>query len=146
MAAEKTVQTSMDDIPLNAFHIKMAGLTFGAHLTDGYVLGMIGFALVQLTPQMHLTPFWQGLIGGSALVGLFIGSLLLGWLSDHSGRQKIFNCIFIIITLASLAQFFAQTPEQLFWLRVLVGIGLGGDYSVGHNMLAEFSPRKHRGI
>ncbi|QLK60444.1 MFS transporter [Enterobacteriaceae bacterium Kacie_13] len=146
MAAEKTVQTSMDDIPLNAFHIKMAGLTFGAHLTDGYVLGMIGFALVQLTPQMQLTPFWQGVIGGSALVGLFIGSLLLGWLSDHIGRQKIFNCSFIIITLASVAQFFAQTPEQLFWLRVLVGIGLGGDYSVGHTMLAEFSPRKHRGI
>lgn len=105
-----------------------------------------GFALVQLTPQMQLTPFWQGLIGGSALVGLFIGSLLLGWISDHIGRQKIFNCSFIIITLASVAQFFAQTPEQLFWLRVLVGIGLGGDYAVGHTMLAEFSPRKHRGV
>ncbi|MFO6296268.1 MFS transporter [Rahnella selenatireducens] len=146
MAADKTVQVSMDDIPLNAFHIKMAGLTFGAHLTDGYVLGMIGFALVQLTPQMQLTPFWQGLIGSSALFGLFIGSLVLGWLSDHIGRQKIFNYSFIIITLASVGQFFAQTPEQLFWLRVLVGIGLGGDYSVGHTMLAEFSPRKHRGI
>lgn len=146
MAATQPPQVSMDDIPLNAFHIKMAGLTFGAHLTDGYVLGMIGFALVQLTPQMALTPFWQGMIGSSALVGLFIGSLLLGWLSDHIGRQRIFSCSFIIITLASFAQFFAQTPEQLFWLRVLVGIGLGGDYSVGHTMLAEFSPRRHRGI
>ncbi len=146
MAVSRQAQVNMDDIPLNAFHIKMAGLTFGAHLTDGYVLGMIGFALVQLTPQMGLTPFWQGMIGSSALIGLFIGSLLLGWLSDHIGRQKIFSCSFIIITLASLGQFFAQTPEQLFWLRVLVGIGLGGDYSVGHTMLAEFSPRKHRGV
>src|SRR5471030_3475951 len=146
MAVSRQAQVSMDDIPLNAFHIKMAGLTFGAHLTDGYVLGMIGFALVQLTPQMGLTPVLEGMIGSSALIGLFIGSLLLGWLSDHIGRQKIFSCSFIIITLASLGQFFAQTPEQLFWLRVLVGIGLGGDYSVGHTMLAEFSPRKHRGV
>lgn len=136
----------MDDIPLNAFHLKMAGLTFGAHLTDGYVLGVIGFALAQLKPQMGLTPFWEGMIGSSALIGLFLGSLVLGWISDHIGRQKIFTFSFVIITLASVLQFFATTPEQLFWLRVLVGIGLGGDYAVGHTMLAEFSPRKQRGI
>ncbi len=41
---------------------------------------------------------------------------------------------------------FASTPEQLFILRVIVGIGIGGDYSVGHTLLAEFSPRKHRGV
>jgi len=136
----------MDDLPLNRFHLRIAGLTFGAHLTDGYVLGVIGFALVQLTPQMSLTPLQEGLIGGSALLGLFFGSLVLGWISDHIGRQKIFNFSFVLITLASFGQFFAQTPEQLFWLRVLVGIGLGGDYSVGHTMLAEFSPRKYRGV
>ncbi|MBC3219509.1 MFS transporter [Serratia fonticola] len=139
-------QVRMDDIPLNAFHCKMAGLTFGAHLTDGYVLGVIGFALAQLKPQMGLTPFWEGMIGSSALIGLFLGSLVLGWVSDHIGRQKIFSFSFVIITLASVMQFFATTPEQLFWLRVLVGIGLGGDYAVGHTMLAEFAPRKHRGI
>lgn len=136
----------MDDIPLNAFHLKIAGLTFGAHLTDGYVLGVIGFALAQLKPQMGLTPFWEGMIGSSALIGLFLGSLVLGWVSDHIGRQKIFSFSFVIITLASFLQFFATSPEQLFWLRVLVGIGLGGDYAVGHTMLAEFAPRKHRGM
>ncbi|WP_127959270.1 MFS transporter [Serratia microhaemolytica] len=139
-------QVHMDDIPLNTFHIKIAGLTFGAHLTDGYVLGVIGFALTQLKTEMALTPFWQGMIGSSALIGLFLGSLLLGWISDYVGRQKIFTFSFVIITLASALQFFADTPEQLFWLRVLVGIGLGGDYAVGHTMLAEFSPRKQRGI
>ncbi|AHG19869.2 major facilitator transporter [Chania multitudinisentens RB-25] len=146
MAPRSPQQVRMDDVPLNAFHLKIAGLTFGAHLTDGYVLGVIGFALAQLKPQMALTPFWEGMIGSSALIGLFLGSLVLGWLSDRIGRQKIFSFSFVIITLASVMQFFAATPEQLFWLRVLVGVGLGGDYAVGHTMLAEFSPRKHRGI
>lgn len=138
-------QVRMDDIPLTPFHLRIAGLTFGAHLTDGYVLGVIGFALVQIKPQMGLTPFWEGLIGSSALFGLFMGSLALGWVSDHIGRQKIFTFSFVIITLASLLQFFATSPQALFGLRVLVGIGLGGDYAVGHTMLAEFSPRKYRG-
>jgi putative MFS transporter len=86
------------------------------------------------------------MLGSSALIGLFMGSLVLGWISDYIGRQKIFSFSFVIITLASALQFFATTPEQLFLLRVMVGIGLGGDFSVGHTMLAEFSPRKHRGV
>lgn len=86
------------------------------------------------------------MIGGSALLGLFLGSLVLGWISDHIGRQKIFTFSFLLITLASFLQFFATTPEHLIGLRILIGIGLGGDYSVGHTLLAEFSPRRHRGI
>ncbi|KAA0664222.1 MFS transporter [Escherichia coli] len=115
-------------------------------MTDGYVLGVIGYAIIQLTPAMQLTPFMAGMIGGSALLGLFLGSLVLGWISDHIGRQKIFTFSFLLITLASFLQFFATTPEHLIGLRILIGIGLGGDYSVGHTLLAEFSPRRHRGI
>lgn len=141
-----TQTTLMDDVPLNRFHLKITGLTFGAHLTDGYILGSVGFALTQMTPQMSLTPFWQGMIGSSALIGLFLGSLILGWIADSVGRQKIFCFSFILITLASGMQFFAQSAEQLFLLRVLIGFGLGGDFSVGHTILAEFAPRKHRGV
>ncbi len=132
-----TSPVRMDDLPLNRFHCRIAALTFGAHLTDGYVLGVIGYAIIQLTPAMQLTPFMAGMIGGSALLGLFLGSLVLGWISDHIGRQKIFTFSFLLITLASFLQFFATTPEHLIGLRILIGIGLGGDYSVGHTLLAE---------
>ena len=52
-----TSPVRMDDLPLNRFHCRIAALTFGAHLTDGYVLGVIGYAIIQLTPAMQLTPF-----------------------------------------------------------------------------------------
>lgn len=136
----------IDDLPIGRFHIKIAGLTFGAHFTDGYILGLIGIAFTLINPQMQLSPFWQGLIGASALLGLFLGSLFFGWISDRLGRQKIFLISFVLITLASVMQFFVETATQLFLCRVLIGIGLGGDFSVGHAMLAEFSPRKHRGV
>ncbi len=115
-----TSPVRMDDLPLNRFHCRIAALTFGAHLTDGYVLGVIGYAIIQLTPAMQLTPFMAGMIGGSALLGLFIGSLVLGWISDHIGRQKIFTFSFLLITLASFLQFFATTPEHLIGLRILI--------------------------
>lgn len=136
----------MDDLPLTRFHWRIAGLTFGAHLTDGYVLGVIGYAMIPLQPQMNLSPMQEGLIGGSALFGLFMGSLILGWISDHIGRQRIFTFSFLLITLASFLQFFVTSPEQLIFLRILIGFGLGGDYSVGHTLLAEFSPKRYRGM
>ncbi|MEI2401257.1 MFS transporter, partial [Paenibacillus phytohabitans] len=135
----------LDDAPLNKFHFKMTALTFGGHFTDGYVLGMIGIALTLLTPQLDLTPLWIGLIGSSALIGLFLGSLILGRVADIVGRQKIFALNFIIIVLASFFQFFADSAVELFILRIIIGFGLGGDYSVGHTMLAEILPRKNRG-
>jgi putative MFS transporter len=135
----------LDDVPLNAFHVKIAGLTFGAHFTEGYALGTIGYALATLNRQMPLDAFWQGMIGSSALMGIFVGSLVFGWLSDRMGRQRIFLLSFLIITLAAFSQFYVTSPAMLCALRVLIGFGMGGDFAVGHAILAEFSPRKHRG-
>jgi putative MFS transporter len=136
----------MDDAPLNKFHLRITALTFGSNFSDGYALGIIGMALSLLGPQMKLNPMWDGLIGSSALIGLFFGSLLLGGLSDKIGRQKIFLTNFLIISIASALQFFVKDPVTLFTLRILIGFALGGDYAVGSTLLAEFAPRKYRGI
>jgi putative MFS transporter len=136
----------MDDAPLNRFHIRITALTFGSNFSDGYALGIIGMALSLLGPQMHLNAVWEGLIGSSALIGLFFGSLLLGGLSDKIGRQKIFLTNFLIITVASALQFFVNDPVTLFILRILIGFALGGDYAVGSTLLAEFAPKKYRGL
>ncbi|WP_322028447.1 MFS transporter [Paraburkholderia sp. J76] len=138
-------RVTLDDIPVNAFHIKIAGLTFGAHFTEGYALGTIGYALASLNKQMPLDTFWTGMVGSAALIGIFLGSLVFGRLSDRMGRQRIFLLSFLIITIAAFAQFYVSSPLMLCALRVLIGIGMGGDFAVGHTFLAEFSPRKHRG-
>ncbi len=100
-----TSPVRMDDLPLNRFHCRIAALTFGAHLTDGYVLGVIGYAIIQLTPAMQLTPFMAGMIGGSALLGLFIGSFGFGVDLRPYWSAKIFTFSFLLITLASFLQF-----------------------------------------
>jgi putative MFS transporter len=141
----------LDDVPLNFFHCKIASLTFGAHLTEGYAIGTIAYALKPfldqtLGAQAEYRALWEGLTGSSTLIGIFLGSLLFGWLSDRVGRQKIFLLSFVIITAAAFAQFYVQTPLVLCVLRVLLGLGMGGDFAVGHAILAEFSPRKYRGL
>ena len=136
----------MDDVPMNGFHIKMTALTFGAHFTDGYAIGSISMALAMLTVKINMGAAWQGLLASSALIGLFFGALVMGYISDKIGRQKIFLFNFVIIAIASFLQLFVENEVQLVILRLIIGYGLGGDYSVGVALLAEVIPRKPRGM
>lgn len=136
-----------DDIPLNRFHFRVTALTFGAHFNDGFAVGIVGMAIVLIARDgaMSLGPWWTGAIGAGALFGLFAGALAFGSIADRLGRQPIFIASFAVITASTFLQFWVQEPWQLLVLRVLLGLGIGGDYAVGHAMLAEVLPRKRRG-
>ncbi len=73
-----TSPVRMDDLPLNRFHCRIAALTFGAHLTDGYVLGVIGYAIIQLTPAMQLTPFMAGMMAARRSLVCSLAAWFLG--------------------------------------------------------------------
>ncbi|GAA2428737.1 MFS transporter [Streptomyces mauvecolor] len=137
---------SLDEAPLRPFHLRVTATTFGANFSDGYALGMIGAVLATLTDARHLSGVWQGLLGASALIGLFFGSIVLGRVGDIIGRQKLYIYNFVLITIASALQLWARDPALLFTLRLLIGFGLGADYAVGPTMLSEFAPRRLRGV
>ena len=138
--------TAADREPLRAFHLRITATTFGANFSDGYALGIIGAALPTLTTTMRLSGVWQGLLGSSALIGLFFGSIVLGRVGDLIGRQKLYLYNFILITVASALQLWSHDPAVLFALRLLIGFGLGADYAVGPTLLSEFAPRRLRGV
>jgi putative MFS transporter len=144
--ADPDAAHSYDDAPLNRFHLKITALTFGANFSDGYHLGTIGIALTLIAPQMHLGAAWQGLLGASALIGIFAGSIGIGWAADRIGRQRLYMLDFLLITVASAAEFFVQGPVALLVLRLLIGFGIGADYAIGPTLVAEFCPRRQRGF
>ena len=135
----------MDDAPLSAFHKKLALYSSGGPFLDGYVLSIIGVALVQITPQLNLGGTAEGLVGASALIGIFLGAFLGGWLTDKFGRQLLFTVDLIAIIIFSVAQFFVDGAFWLILLRLLIGMAVGADYPIATSLLAEFSPRRWRG-
>jgi putative MFS transporter len=136
---------TIDDAPLNSFHLRVVAYTTGGYFVDGYILGMIGIALALLAPQLGLGAVWTGLIGASALAGIFIGGLIFGWVTDRVGRQTMYVADLILFVVASVLQFFVEGPLALFVLRLIMGIAIGADYAIGSALLSEFLPRKQRG-
>ncbi|MBX9394726.1 MFS transporter [Streptomyces sp. TRM72054] len=135
----------LDDAPLSAFHKKLAVYASGGPFLDGYVLSILGVAMVQITPQLHLSDSAQGLIGASALIGIFFGAFIGGRLTDRFGRQVLYTVDLVAIIACSVAQFWATDPVWLFILRLLMGMAVGADYPIATALLAEFTPRRYRG-
>jgi MFS transporter, putative metabolite transport protein len=127
------------------FIARLTLLISGGMFIDGFILGSIGIVMPAITHDLALSAVWQGLVGASALIGIFIGGPLGGWLADKMGRRPMFTVDLAIFLVGSVAQFFVGEAWQLFLVRVLMGIAIGADYSIGWPLLAEFSPARLRG-
>jgi MFS transporter, putative metabolite transport protein len=66
-------------------------------------------------------------------------------LADKVGRRPMFTVDLAIFLVGSIAQFFVKEAWQLFLVRVVMGVAIGADYSIGWPLLAEFSPARLRG-
>lgn len=134
-----------EDAPFSGFHGRLAFYSGGGLFLDGYVFSIIGVALIQAAPALHLSPSWQGLIGASSNVGIFFGGFAGGWLTDKYGRQVLYTLDVILIIVCSAAQFYAGSALWLFILRLLIGVAVGADYPIATALPAEFAPRRYRG-
>lgn len=136
---------SIEDAPINNFHQLLTLRSGGGSFVDGYVLSIIGVAMVQMSAGLNLTSFWQGMIAASALIGIFFGGFFGGWLTDRFGRKRVFFVGPTLFILASIAQFWVESAMVLFLLRFAIGIAVGIEYPVATSLLVEFLPKKNRG-
>jgi putative MFS transporter len=135
----------MDEVPLNRFHWRVFGCCAGCPFIDGYALGIIAVSLSVMASQVEMSLAMSALIGMGTLFGMFIGSLVGGYITDRIGRKKMFVLDFVFLTLVSVLSFFAVDPVWVLVFRVLVGFGLGADYPIAGPYMSEFSPKKNRG-
>ncbi len=118
---------------------------------DGFDLGIISIALPLLKDEIGIgdnTPggtIWQGLILASSLIGIFAGAPLGGWVADKFGRKTVFLVDIVLFVVLGAAQAFVQEPVTLFLIRLLLGVAVGAEYSIGSSMLSEFIPANGRG-
>jgi len=140
-----TTNVSIEDAPISWFHQLLSIRSGGGWILDGYVLSIIGVAMMQFSADLNLSSFWQGMIAASALLGIFFGGFLGGVLTNHLGRQKLYFVGPVLFILCSLAQYWAESAMVLFLCRFLIGIGVGFEYPVAGSLLVEFLPRNSRG-
>jgi len=146
MADQPEVQVSrlLDERGLSSFQIKLLIWSFFIVLIDGYDIAAIAFAAPHLVRAWGVSPSALGPVFSASLVGILFGSAIFGWVGDRYGRKAALigsNLWFGIFTLAAA---YASNLEQLFWLRLLAGLGIGGVIPNVVAVNAESAPRHLR--
>ncbi|KYG31547.1 MFS transporter [Priestia endophytica] len=117
----------------------MAGLLYG--YDTAVISGAIGF----LQELYGLSPFMEGFVISSIMVGGIIGVGISGYLGDIFGRRKILMAAAIIFSISSVLSALVNSVEMLIAARIFGGLGIGLASSLAVTYITECAPPAIRG-
>jgi MFS family permease len=129
--------------PRSVFRIylfALLGWTF-----DFYDLVLLGFLLDPVARDLSLSPTSKAWLLGVALGASGVGGIAAGALADRVGKRTMLAWTVLIYSVGSLVCGLASGPWMFVAGRAIVGLGVGGEWAIGHGMLAESVAPARRG-
>jgi MFS transporter, AAHS family, 4-hydroxybenzoate transporter len=138
------VSRLLDERGLGSFQIVLIAWSFLLTLIDGYDIAAIAFAAPYLVREWGISPTALGPVFSASLGGILFGSAIFGWVGDRYGRKAALVASNVVFGLFTLAAAYATNLDQMFWLRLLAGLGIGGVIPNVVAINAESAPRRLR--
>jgi MFS transporter, putative metabolite transport protein len=135
----------LDSPELRGFHRRLTVLSAAGMFLDGFDLTVIAVALPFLTKKWGISPELAGIVASSAVVGMLLGSLILGHLTDRIGRKAMYLVDLLCFVVFAALTAVSQNVWEFILFRFLLGIGIGADYPISTTLLSEFVPASRRG-
>ncbi|AOK62324.1 MFS transporter [Burkholderia ubonensis] len=135
----------LERLPANAMLIRARVLIGAATFFDGFDVITIAATLPLLIHKWGLSPNQIGLLIASGAIGQLIGAFLFPALAEKHGRVKAIAWSSAVIGVTSIACGFAPTFEVFVLLRILQGLGLGGELPVAATYINEITRAHGRG-
>ncbi len=130
--------------PMSMLQIVAVAITIGLNALDGFDVLSISFALPGIASEWGVNKAVLGIVASMELVGMAIGSMLLGSVADKIGRRPtVLGCLCLML-LGMIMVTTASTVEMLSFWRVVTGLGIGGMLSSINAVAAEFSSNHRR--
>jgi MFS family permease len=114
-------------------------------MLDSFDVMLYALVLTSIMPDLGMSRETAGLLGSATLVASAAGGLMFGVVADRYGRTRALMASVLIYSVFTAACGFAQTVAQLALFRVLLGIGMGGEWASGAALVSETWPAEHRG-
>lgn len=111
----------------------------------GYDTGVISGALLYVEKDFALSPFLEGVVVSSILVGAFLGAMTSGPLSDRFGRRRSILVMAGVFAAGSVIAACALDVPMLIAGRVVLGVAVGGASVLVPVFISEAAPSHLRG-
>jgi MFS family permease len=112
---------------------------------DFYDLVLLGFLMDPVARDLGLSPSSKAWLLGVALGSSGVGGIVAGVLADRIGKRTMLAWTVLVYSAGSLVCGLAPDVWGFVLGRAIVGLGVGGEWAIGHGMLAESVAPARRG-
>ena len=113
-------------------------------MLDSFDVMLYSLVLALILTDLHLTKSTAGILGSVTLIAAAIGGLAFGLIADRFGRTRALMASVLLYAVFTAACGLAQNVVQLAIFRILLGLGMGGEWASGASLVSESFPAEHR--
>ncbi len=114
-------------------------------MLDGMDVMLYAMVLARLMERLGMSTATAGLLGSLTLASSAVGGVAFGVLADRFGRTRALRASMLVYSVFTAACGLSRTIVQLAACRVLLGLGMGGEWATGAALVSETWPGDHRG-
>jgi MFS family permease len=129
--------------PVRARRALTAG--FFGWMLDAFDVQIYALVLAALIADLGLSRTTAGALGSVTLVASAVGGIVFGFVADRHGRRLALMASVGIYSLFTGACGLARNVTHLVIFRILLGLGMGGEWASGAALVSETWPAEHRG-
>lgn len=140
----RSLSVRLDEAEMSSRQWGVVAIMVALNALDGFDVLSISFASPGIAESWNIDRAALGLILSMELIGMAVGSLLLGNIADRHGRRAtILGCL-MLMTLGMLGAATSTGIASLSGWRILTGLGIGGMLATTNAAVAEVSNKRHR--
>lgn len=139
-----TAEHYIDKDKFSRFQILAVSLCALINIFDGFDALAIAYTAPAISTEWSLSPGALGIVFGAGYLGMAIGAMTLGTLSDHIGRRKMILLSLVALTVTMALTASAESITALLSYRFGSGLAIGAMLASITATTAEYSPDSKR--
>ena len=129
----------LEAVPFSSWHLRARVIVGSATFFDAFDALSLAFVLPVLVRLWQITPAQIGWLIAIGYLGQFAGALIFGVLAERHGRVRSVAAATALMSIMSISCAFAGNFGTLLSLRLVQGIGVGGEMPVAAVYINELS-------
>lgn len=114
-------------------------------MLDSFDVMLYALVVPGVMASLNIDARTGGLLQSYTLLASAAGGLIFGVIADRFGRTRALTWSVLTYSVFTALCGLSQTVAQLAIFRILLGIGMGGEWASGAALVSETWPDRHRG-
>jgi benzoate transport len=137
---------TLSSAPMSTLQVLAVAITVGLTALDGFDVLSISFASPGIATEWGIDRAALGIVLSMELIGMALGSIVLGAVADSIGRRPTMLGCLVLMTLGMFMVTTVKTIPELEVWRFTTGLGIGGLLAASNAVAAEFANLRRRNL